>query len=103
MKRHALLVGSALIFAMMCSAVVARASQQAGPLAGPAPADSAPAVKAQQSPDQEKASSSAAKDSKASVQNSPASGAAITVPSGTRIPLVLHNAISTRSARPGDP
>ncbi len=25
------------------------------------------------------------------------------VPSGTHIPLVLHNAISTRSARPGDP
>ena len=27
----------------------------------------------------------------------------IVVPSGTHIPLVLHNAISTRSARPGDP
>jgi hypothetical protein len=27
----------------------------------------------------------------------------IEVPSGTHIPLVLHNAISTRSARPGDP
>lgn len=30
-------------------------------------------------------------------------GAKIMVPSGTHIPLVLHNAISTRSARPGDP
>ncbi len=29
--------------------------------------------------------------------------AKITVPSGTHIPLVLHNAVSTRSARPGDP
>jgi hypothetical protein len=29
--------------------------------------------------------------------------ARIDVPSGTHIPLVLHNAISTRSARPGDP
>jgi hypothetical protein len=29
--------------------------------------------------------------------------AKIVVPSGTHIPLVLHNAISTRSARPGDP
>ncbi|MGB7749960.1 MAG: hypothetical protein WCF88_00285 [Candidatus Acidiferrales bacterium] len=29
--------------------------------------------------------------------------AKIMVPSGTHIPLVLHNAISTRSARPGDP
>jgi hypothetical protein len=27
----------------------------------------------------------------------------IMVPSGTHIPLVLHNAISTRSAKPGDP
>jgi hypothetical protein len=27
----------------------------------------------------------------------------IMVPAGTHIPLVLHNAISTRSARPGDP
>ncbi|MFZ0883749.1 MAG: hypothetical protein WAN14_10155 [Candidatus Acidiferrales bacterium] len=29
--------------------------------------------------------------------------AKIQVPSGTHIPLVLHNSISTRSARPGDP
>ncbi len=29
--------------------------------------------------------------------------ARIEVPGGTRIPLVLHNAISTRTARPGDP
>lgn len=29
--------------------------------------------------------------------------AKIQVPSGTHLPLVLHNAISTRSARPGDP
>jgi len=30
-------------------------------------------------------------------------GPKITVPAGTHIPLVLHNAVSTRSARPGDP
>lgn len=29
--------------------------------------------------------------------------AKITVPGGTHIPMVLHNAVSTRSARPGDP
>ena len=33
----------------------------------------------------------------------PAAAAKIMVPAGTHIPLVLHNAISTRSARPGDP
>lgn len=27
----------------------------------------------------------------------------VVVPTGTRLPLVLHNSISTRSARPGDP
>jgi hypothetical protein len=32
-----------------------------------------------------------------------AAPARITVPAGTHIPLVLHNAVSTRSARPGDP
>ncbi len=31
------------------------------------------------------------------------STAKIIVPTGTHLPLVLHNAISTRSARPGDP
>lgn len=33
----------------------------------------------------------------------PSKGGQIEVPTGTHIPLVLHNAISTRSARPGDP
>jgi hypothetical protein len=33
----------------------------------------------------------------------PTPSARIQVPAGTHIPLVLHNAISTRSARPGDP
>ena len=32
-----------------------------------------------------------------------AAAAKITVPGGTHIPMVLHNAVSTRSARPGDP
>jgi hypothetical protein len=60
----------------------------------------APSVPANGSPD-------------ASSANTPSTGtptatptpvlAKIVVPSGTHIPLVLHNAISTRSARPGDP
>lgn len=33
----------------------------------------------------------------------PSANAKVIVPTGTHIPLVLHNAISTRSARPGDP
>lgn len=35
--------------------------------------------------------------------SAPAKAATIEVPGGTHIPLVLHNAISTRTARPGDP
>jgi len=37
------------------------------------------------------------------VKPSAISAAKIMVPAGTHIPLVLHNAVSTRSARPGDP
>jgi hypothetical protein len=33
----------------------------------------------------------------------PSTPAMVEVPGGTHIPLVIHNAISTRSARPGDP
>jgi hypothetical protein len=39
----------------------------------------------------------------AAVVKPAAAVARITVPAGTHIPLVLHNAVSTRSARPGDP
>jgi len=39
----------------------------------------------------------------AATAQSPAKVEKIEVPTGTHIPLVLHNGISTRSARPGDP
>jgi hypothetical protein len=32
-----------------------------------------------------------------------ASAATVTVPTGTTLPLVLHNAVTTRNAQPGDP
>ena len=64
------------------------------PVAAPAPA-SAPEPAPAPSP------------ANATVAAAPASPAAkpemIEVPGGTHIPLVIHNAISTRSARPGDP
>src|SRR5262249_45131536 len=34
---------------------------------------------------------------------SPATSDVIVVPAGTRLPMVLHNAVSTRNAHPGDP
>jgi len=38
----------------------------------------------------------------AQTQNAPASDRLV-VPTGTHLPLVLHNAVTTRNARPGDP
>ncbi len=69
----------------------------------PAPATSAP------SPSAAADNPSAATPASATAAATPLAAAAsktvgkIEVPSGTHIPLVLHNSISTRSARPGDP
>src|SRR6266550_9384609 len=55
-------------------------------------------------PPQTQASSPRTKDPSTSPAPSPkASPETLTVPTGTRIPLVLHNAVTTRNARPGDP
>ncbi|MGP8156150.1 MAG: hypothetical protein ACLQMT_04755 [Candidatus Acidiferrales bacterium] len=72
------------------------AAQDSGPLP-PAPASSAAqTTPAQNAPPATPTASPAA----SAVQNA---SAKIEVPSGTHIPLVLHNGISTRSAQPGDP
>jgi hypothetical protein len=55
-------------------------------------------------PRQAQASSPRAQDS--STPQPPSSNAStetLVVPAGTRMPLVLHNAVTTRNARPGDP
>jgi hypothetical protein len=81
-------------------------TSQPGSMAPPAATDSNAPVPASTTP-----------DASASANGTPAGNAAgasavatpnvtaakIIVPSGTHIPLVLHNAVSTRSARPGDP
>jgi type IV secretion system protein VirB10 len=72
------------------------AAQDAGPLP-PAPASSdTQTAPAQNTPPATPAAAPAA----SAQQNAPAR---VEVPSGTHIPLVLHNGISTRSAQPGDP
>lgn len=90
-------------FILSASAISARSPrpQDAGPLPHPASAS----VNTQPSPSAASNSSSANRQpasAKASA-NSPANDAKIVVPVGTHIPLILHNAISTRTARPGDP
>ncbi|HXT73430.1 MAG TPA: hypothetical protein VN785_06220 [Candidatus Angelobacter sp.] len=72
----------------------ATAAQSATP--ANAPAQAHPAAPANASP----AQPSSAAASPAAVAPLPKY---FEVPSGTRLPLVLHNAISTRSAQPGDP
>jgi hypothetical protein len=63
----------------------------------PAPSTQAPA------PAVAPANSAAPAPTAAPAATTPSKSATIEVPGGTHIPLVLHNAISTRTARPGDP
>ena len=89
--------------AMSLGAALNLAAQTPGPIPAPPPAQAAPA--AQPAP----AASEAAQPAVAAAAHpapAPAPNAAmqrILVPVGTRLPLVLHNGISTRNAHPGDP
>ena len=92
--RNAHTITSALLFAGVAFAATALA-QQSGPLpAAPQPPQQAAGTSA--------VPSAAAPATPAAEASSP-TAARIEVPSGTHIPLVLHNAISTKSAREGDP
>jgi hypothetical protein len=75
-------------------------AQQDGPLP-PAPAPEASAQKTTETPATQTPPAAAVVPTSAAPSQS--SKAKVEVPTGTHIPLVLHNAISTRSARPGDP
>jgi hypothetical protein len=109
----------AAALAIALGLAIPAAGQDAGPMP-PAPASqSAPAAQNSQTPvspdtpEQAPAPPAAAapRSEAASTPAKPADAAPpanktiakIQVPSGTHIPLVLHNSISTRSARPGDP
>jgi hypothetical protein len=84
------LLSVALIFA---SETAVAAQMPAGPSqSGPEQTAPAPAPAAQAAP------SSHAADS-----NSRSGPKNYVVPSGTRLPLILHNAVTTRNAKPGDP
>jgi hypothetical protein len=74
--------------------------QQGGPLTpANAPAASSPAPAARVPVTAGDSGAAAVAAARATVEKS----AMVEVPGGTHIPLVIHNAISTRSARPGDP
>ncbi len=82
-----------LVAGLWTSGTVVAAQMPAGPAQGPAaqtpPAQTPPAQPAAASP----VSNSAPK----------AAPERYVVPSGTRLPLILHNAVTTRNAKPGDP
>jgi hypothetical protein len=73
------------------------------PAQPPAPASPAPASGAAADNTSTAAPATAAAPASTHAVAASKTAGKIEVPSGTHIPLVLHNSISTRSARPGDP
>lgn len=112
MTKSPLHLQHALLLVLVAGCAVPAAAQDAGPMP-PAPVSQAPAQKAQDpaasapvsanAPPTASGTGSATAPAPAAHSTTPAPTAKIEVPAGTHIPLVLHNAISTRSARPGDP
>jgi type IV secretion system protein VirB10 len=82
-----------LVAFFLASGLVSAAQMPAGPAQAPseqtAPAQTPAAQSAQASPVVDSASKAGPKN--------------YVVPSGTRLPLILHNAVTTRNAKPGDP
>src|SRR6202521_2873888 len=82
-----------LVAGLWTSGTVLAAQMPEGPAPGPAA----------QTPPAQPPAAQAAPASPVSVSALKATPAKYLVPSGTRLPLVLHNAVTTRNAKPGDP
>ncbi len=83
-----------LLAGLLVSIGTLRAQESAGPMQAPQPSTQAPA------PTQAPAAAQAPAATDAAPKSVPGK---YLVPSGTHLPLVLHNAITTRNAKPGDP
>ncbi|MGH9688557.1 MAG: hypothetical protein ACRD5K_15850 [Candidatus Acidiferrales bacterium] len=83
------------------SVVASARPQNAGPI--PPPANTNGSAAQPKSATSSPPASSQQPESAKAPANAPAKDAKIEVPIGTHIPLILHNAISTRTARRGDP
>lgn len=97
-----------LCFAVAATVCAAQLQEPVGPISGATAA--APIAPSQSSASAAPAASSSQSDSSPlvrrsdqTVANASAASAKVQVPTGTHLPLVLHNAISTRSAQKGDP
>ena len=82
-----------LVAGLWTSGTVLAAQMPEGPAPGPAA----------QTPPAQPPAAQAAPASPVSVSALKATPARYVVPSGTRLPLILHNAVTTRNAKPGDP
>jgi hypothetical protein len=102
MRRKGLLVCFAAVSLVLAHAGMSRAQSAASPPVTEPPGDPQTAAPAQQ-PSSSDAQGGNGSDASAPPPATSTAKAKIEVPGGTHIPLVLHNAISTRSARPGDP
>ncbi|HXQ97274.1 MAG TPA: hypothetical protein VN774_02440 [Candidatus Limnocylindrales bacterium] len=107
-----------LIGALALLLALPLAAQQSGPVTPPSANQAVPAQQAtppsqqatppaqQTPPAQAQPPASATQVNPNALKTSPTpaqSAAMLTVPSGTKLPLVLHNSITTRNAHPGDP
>ncbi|MGA2508825.1 MAG: hypothetical protein ABSG27_01240 [Candidatus Acidiferrales bacterium] len=100
-----------ILVLLLTGLAVPALAQQPGPMAAPAATPDAaantqapsPAPPASAAPQPAPTAPPSAAPASAAPVPAPAKIPQIEVPSGTHIPLVLHNGISTRSARPGDP
>lgn len=92
----------AAISLAICAPLMAQASQ--GPIK---PGDQAPPAQtvppAQTATPPQSTAAVAAPADGVQPAGAPVKSATLTVPSGTKLPLVLHNSITTRNAKPGDP
>ena len=101
MRVCALIPAVALLFAT--ASFGAQLQEPVGPMDDTVPASAPVAQPPANAPASPAKASLPAANSSAAPAAKPAPDAKVTVPTGTHLPLVLHNAISTRSARPGDP
>jgi hypothetical protein len=90
---------SIAVAGFFAASLVIAAPQQAGPQPPAASSEAQPS----QSPASQPASGQNSAEAKPSDKPEASKPATIEVPPGTHIPLVLHNAISTRTAHAGDP
>ena len=94
-------LSSLLAAALFCVSLAIAAPQQAGPQPPAASASSNAA--SSKAPSNQPAPAQQAADANPSSKPEASKAAMVEVPTGTHIPLVLHNAISTRTAHAGDP